>query len=183
MPTYTERKLFRLHATLLRHGVIGGYCLLALLLLLPVSSRAQTFTQGTTNVAVFVGNGQAFAQNYTIVGLGVGYYVLNGLELGLEVEDWMNGTPHIYKVTPSLRLVFNTGSRINPYLGAFYRRVYTQGYPDLDAWGGRAGAFIATGEHSYMGIGVVYTRMRNCNQSVYQTCNDTYPEFTLGFSL
>lgn len=181
--TYTKHILFRLRAGILRCRVIGGCGLLALLVLLPASSRAQAFTQGTADISVFVGNGQAYAQNYTIVGLGLGYYVLDGLELGLAVEDWMNGDPHIYKVTPSLRLVFNTGTSINPYVGAFYRRVYTQGYPDLDAWGGRAGAFIATGARSYLGVGVVYTRIRDCNQAVYQTCSDTYPEFSLGFSL
>lgn len=175
--------LFGLRAGFLRYRVVGGYALLTLLILLPATSRAQAFRQGSTDVSVFVGNGQAYAQNYTIVGFGVGYYVRDGLELGLEAEDWMNSNPHIYKVTPSLRLVFNTGTSISPYAGAFYRRVYTQGYPDLDAWGGRAGAFIATGTRSYLGVGVVYTRIRDCNASVYQTCSDTYPEFTMGFAL
>lgn len=183
MLAYTKHRILRLRAHLLYRGYIGGYIFIALMCLHPGSSRAETFTRGVTNFSVFVANGQAFAQNYTIVGVGVGYYVANGVELGLEVENWMNGDPHIYKVTPSLRFVLNTGSRINPYLGAFYRRVYTQGYPNQDAWGGRAGAFIATGARSYMGVGVVYTRTRDCNQQVYQTCSDTYPELTLGFSL
>lgn len=157
--------------------------LCVLVLCLAGNAGAQPFSRGTRNLSLFLGNGQAFNQTYTILGIGAGYYVLDGLELGLEYEDWMNADPHIYKVTPSVRLVLDIGNRISPYLGAFYRRVYTQGYPNLDAWGARAGVFVATGRHSYMGAGVVYTRIRDCNQSIYLTCSDTYPELSLGFTI
>ena len=163
---------------------VGAWLLvIALIWLLPGIPHAQSFGYGTTNISVIVANGQAFAQDYTIVGVGAGYYVANGLELGLELEAWMNGDPTIYKVTPSVRYVLTISRTINPYIGAFYRRVFIQGYPDTDSWGGRAGAFIATGAHSYAGVGVVYTQLRNCNQTIYQTCSDTYPELTLGFTI
>jgi len=163
--------------------VIAWYLAIALALLLPGVSHAQQFTGGTTNISVILANGQAFAQDYTIVGVGTGYYVTDGLELGLELEAWMGGNPSIYKVTPSLRYVLNISRTARPYVGVFYRRVYIQGYPDVDSWGGRAGAFFATGTHSYAGIGIVYTQLRDCNQQIYQTCSDSYPEFTLGFTL
>lgn len=160
------------------------YLFITLALLLPCSSQAESFaSSGTTNISVILANGQAFAQDYTIYGVGVGYYVTNGLELGLELEAWMNADPNIYKVTPSLRYVINMSNQVKPYVGAFYRRVYIQGYPNLDSWGGRAGAFFATGEHSYAGVGVVYTQLRDCDQLIYQTCSDTYPELTLGFTI
>jgi len=156
---------------------------LTVALLLPTTSHAQSFGQGSTNISVLLASGRAFSQNYTVVGVGAGYFVTNGLELGLEVEAWLSGDPNIYKVTPNLRYVFNVGGQIKPYVGAFYRRVYIQGYPDLDSWGGRAGAFIAAGTNSYVGVGVVYSELRDCNTQIYQTCSDTYPEFTLGFTI
>lgn len=171
------------HADSRHRHLSACYLIIGLALLLPGTSSAQSFTHGATNFSVLVANGRAFAQDYTIVGIGVGYYVANGLELGLELESWTGGDPNIYKVTPSFRYVLRLSRQLNPYIGAFYRRVYINGYPDLDSWGARAGAFIETGEHSYMGIGVVYTQLRDCNQQLYQTCSDSYPELTLGFSI
>lgn len=175
--------LVKAHADTHHHCFITCFFLVALVLLLPGTSKAQPFTHGATNFSVIVANGRAFAQDYTIVGVGIGYYVANGLELGLELESWTGGDPNIYKVTPSFRYVLNLGTQINPYVGAFYRRVYIQGYPDLDSWGARAGAFINTGGRSYLGIGVVYSKLRDCNQQLYQTCSDTYPELTVGFTI
>ena len=152
-------------------------------LLLAGTSRAQSFSQGTTNISIILANGRAFDQNYTIIGVGGGYFVAKGLELGLEVEAWSGGDPNIYKVTPSVRVVLDISPQVKPYIGAFYRRVYIQDYPNLDSWGGRAGAFFATGTNSYAGVGIVYSKLRDCDQQIYQTCSDSYPEVTVGFTI
>ncbi len=154
-----------------------------LVALMPWSARAQSFERGATNVSVLVGSGRAFDESYVVLGLGAGYYVADGLELGLELETWLNGDPNIYKVTPALRYVFNTSGRVRPYVGAFYRRVFIEDFDDRDSWGGRAGVYIPTGARSYIGLGVAYSELVDCNEQIYDTCSDTYPELTFAFAL
>lgn len=152
-------------------------------LLLPGTASAQAFERGATNLSVLVGSGRAFDENYVVLGLGAGYYVANGLELGLEFETWLNGDPNIYKVTPGLRYVFNTGGKLRPYVGGFYRRVFIEDFDDRDSWGGRAGVYIPTGPRSYVGIGAVYTELVDCDEQIYRSCSDTYPELSFSFAL
>jgi len=37
-----------------------------------------------------VGNGSSFGNNYIVLGLGAGYYVVDGLDLGLDVQAGLN---------------------------------------------------------------------------------------------
>ena len=51
-------------------------------LLLPGTLSAQSFERGATNVAVLVGSGQAFGDNYLVLGVGAGYYQETILVIG-----------------------------------------------------------------------------------------------------
>lgn len=144
---------------------------------------AGSFSQGRTRLSVVAGNGSAFNDTYFVVGVGAGYYLVNGLNLGLDVEWWTGGDPGIVKVSPSVQYVFFQVPRVAPYVGAFYRRSYVDDLEDLNSGGGRAGVYIAVGRNTHLGLGMVYEKYFSCEESTYIDCSDTYPEisFTMAF--
>ena len=160
---------------------------LAGLLLAAPASHAQNvagaFGQGRMHVVATAGTGHAFNDDYLVLGLGVSYYVIDGLNVGLGFESWSGGDPGMRKLTPSAQYVFYQLGRIKPYVGAFYRRTYIDGLPDIDSAGGRAGAYFQAGRNAYLGAGVVYESYVDCKESVYRSCSSTYPEvtFTIAF--
>ena len=144
------------------------------------------FSKNSTSVGVVLGSGSAFNDNYVILGLGVGYYVVNGLELGIDLQHWVSGDPSITKVSPQIRYVFTQPKVVKPYIGAFYRRTYYGSYngidlDDQDSYGYRAGAYFTTDSRVYIGGGVVYEEYKDCISST--DCSSTYPEilFTVSF--
>jgi len=144
------------------------------------------FSKNSTSLGVVIGSGSAFNDNYMILGLGVGYYVTKGLELGVDLQHWISGEPTITKLSPQIRYVFTQPQVVKPYVGAFYRRTYYGDYKgidldDQDSFGYRAGAYFSTNNRVYIGGGVVYEEFKNC--SIFTECSTTYPEilFTVSF--
>ncbi len=141
---------------------------------------AGPFSKGNVRMTVLIGSGTAYENNtqhnYTILGVGAGYYVIDGLEVGLDVEDWLGSGPRIYRVSPEVRYVFYEAETVKPYAGVFYRRNFIEGGEDSNTVGFRAGGMFLTGKRSYIGIGVVYDKYLNCNNSPFSSCSDTYPE-------
>jgi len=142
---------------------------------------AGVFSKGSTSFVITGGTGYAFNETYLILGLGMSYYVIDGLNVGLAVESWSGADPALYKVTPSVQYVFHQVPRLKPYIGGFYRRTYVASQPDINSWGGRAGVYLAAGRNAYLGFGAVYESYIDCNKAT--TCSDTYPEvsFTIAF--
>jgi hypothetical protein len=155
---------------------------LVLLLLIPLESSADIFGQGGKRISLLLGRGQAFGDNYTILGLGFGYYVYDGLELGINWDSWQGGEPEINQVTPEVRYVFRNQSSIDPYVGALYRWTFISGFDDETAYGFRAGVYITAGRRSYIGIGAAYVETTSCDERIYVSCSDTYPEFSYAIS-
>jgi len=155
---------------------------LVLLLLIPLESSADIFGQGGKRFSLLLGRGQAFGDNYTILGLGFGYYVYDGLELGINWDSWQGGEPEINQVTPEVRYVFRNQSSIDPYVGALYRWTFISGFDDETAYGFRAGVYITAGRRSYIGIGAAYVETTSCDERIYVSCSDTYPEFSYAIS-
>lgn len=144
------------------------------------------FSKNSTSVGVVLGSGSAFSDNYVILGVGVGYYVVRGLELGVDLQHWFFGDPSITQLSPQIRYVFTQPKVIKPYVGAFYRRTYYGDYKgidldDQDSFGYRAGAYFSTDNRVYIGGGVVYEEYKDC--SALTDCSTTYPEilFTVSF--
>lgn len=144
------------------------------------------FSKNSTNLGIVVGSGSAFDDNYIILGVGVGYYVARGLELGLDVQHWFSGSPSITKVSPQIRYVFTKARRVKPYVGLFYRRTIFGDFngvnlADQDSFGYRAGAYFTSNNRVYIGGGIVYEEYKDCNAFV--DCSTTYPEvlFTVTF--
>ena len=117
-----------------------------------------------------------------VAGVGLGYFVANGLELGLDGEAWVGSSPQIYKVTPGIRYVYSGFERFWPYAGAFYRRTFYEGLDDLNSYGGRYGAYVSVSPNAYAGIGGVYEVLSGCDEKFYSSCTSNYPEVTLSLS-
>ncbi len=131
------------------------------------------FSKGSTSVGVVVGSGSAFNDDYIILGVGVGYYVLPGLELGIDVQHWFSGDPAISKVSPQIRYVFTQPKVIKPYVGVFYRRTFIDDIRDYNSFGYRAGAYFSAQNGVYIGGGIVYEDESDCPVN---DCSNTYPE-------
>jgi len=142
-----------------------------------------SFGQGRASISVFGGSGSAFSQSYFVLGVGANYYVIQGLGLGLNFESWLGNTPGIYKLTPNVQYVFTLIPSVQPYVGVFYRRVFVDDLSDLNSVGTRAGAYLPVGPNTHFGLGGVYEKYLDCNQSSYHSCDDFYPEisFTVSF--
>jgi hypothetical protein len=143
---------------------------------------AGIFLKGSTSISLIVGSGRAFNENYTVIGAGFSYYVIDGLSLGVTAETWSGAEPSINKYSPHVQYVFQT-ARIKPYIGAFFRRTSIDGLDNLDSVGYRAGVYFDTRSNIYLSAGVVFEEYQNCNETIFVSCSDSYPEVVLSFAL
>ena len=174
-----------MHSTMNRTIIIlAAVAILTFQAVSPVQAAGRDpFADGSMRASVLVGNGYAFDESYLVVGVGFGYFFAKGLELGLDVESWSSGNPGITKISPAVRYVVPTNSAVRPYVGAFYRWTQIENYDDLTSTGGRAGIYFMSGQGSYFGAGMVYEKYLSCDEKVYRSCSDTYPEiiFAIAF--
>ena len=114
---------------------------------------------------------------------GGGYYLRDGLSVGLSADAWLGSQPQVYDVSPEVRYVFLDSSwHYKPYGGLFYRRTfYNREFGPLDSIGGRAGLVFPLNSRAYLTGGAAYEHYFNCNKSVYTSCDDVYPEIGLSF--
>ncbi len=155
----------------------------ALLCAVIAPANAGPFSQGSQSVAIIAGSGSAFRDDYLILGLGYGYYLVDGLELGIDAQFWLNGDPSITKLSPQIRYVFTQPKTVKPYIGGFFRRTFISDFPDLDSVGYRAGLNFMGRGNFYFGAGFVYERYQDCNEAIVANCSDTYPEILFSFSI
>ncbi len=159
--------------------------ILLLLALAALPARAAEvggmFRQGQTSFLIELGSGTAYNKNYTIFGLGVGYYVMDGLAVGLTYDNWSGSSPAINQITPSVQYVFLQVAKVKPYIGAFYRRTSVSGQPGFNSYGARAGIYLYASGHTAVGVGVVGEKYQNC-QAAFGACNQTYPEISVIFA-
>jgi len=144
---------------------------------------AGVFSKGRTHFAIYGGTGYAFNDDYFVIGASGSYYFANGFNVGLGAEVWTGGNPDISKITPSIQYVFFKPSVVKPYVGAFYRKTFIEDLPDLESTGARAGVYIASGKNLFIGIGGVYESYLDCEETIYRTCDDSYPELSFTFVL
>lgn len=163
--------------------ILYSVSLFAILSLTSPLVLAGPFDKGNTLATVTLGSGQFFREDYLIIGVGIGYYVADGIELGVDVNYWTGGDPSIYELTPKLTYVYDNSTQFKPYLGVFYNRTYIEGFDDTNAMGYRAGAFMPVGRKTYIGFGVVYTELQDCTETLLVSCSDTYTELTFMISI
>ncbi|MEN8006364.1 MAG: hypothetical protein ABFS42_05080 [Candidatus Krumholzibacteriota bacterium] len=138
------------------------------------------FGKGRVRIGFYGGAGSAGGQSYVILGGGAGYYLVNGLEAGVDLEGWVFQSPSIWKVTPQLRYILWQMQPIHPYAGVFWRKTYVGGnWPDYDSWGARGGIAYRKGGN-YLAVGLVYEKFEN---NLFDQDNYTiYPEIAFWIS-
>lgn len=144
-----------------------------------IAGDAGPFREGSMRLSVELGSGTAFQKDYTVIGAGAGYYISDGLELGIDMESWEGNDPRITRLSPRLLYVVPVEGTIKPYIGVFYRRVFIEQREDANDAGARAGAFFLTGGRAYIGLGASYETHLNCDRSVYESCNEIFPEMQI----
>ena len=163
-----------------------SYVLAFLSVVLPMRATqadvAGVFSKGQTLLSIYGGTGYAFNEDYFVIGVSANYFLINGLNIGLAYEAWTGSTPKINKLTPSINYVFYQPQSVKPYIGAFYRHTYIENLPDLESVGGRLGIYIHGGRNVYIGLGGVYESYLDCTETVYNSCDDTYPEISFTFA-
>lgn len=107
---------------------------------------------------------------------------MDGLQIGVDGEGWLGNSPHIYKIAPQIRYIFYDFPQFMPYCGAFYRRTFYEGYPDLNSYGGRAGVVSKLNNNVYASFGVVYEKCLSYDETKYDTYSAVYPEFGITVS-
>ena len=142
------------------------------------------FAKGSKRLSILVGTASTGSDTYFILGGGLGFFVVNGLELGLDYEAWLGGDPFIHRLSPGVKYVLGFVPTIKPYVGIFYRRTMIADYDDFSQWGGRVGAFFAPARAKlFVGGGAVYERLFDCSDSSVVDCDSWYPEVMVGISL
>ena len=140
------------------------------------SAEAGPFRQGSARLGAGLGS----AHPYIVFGLGLGYYVADGVELGLAGDIWFGDSPKIYQVIPQARYVFYQLPMLSPYLGALYREVIIEG--ETEGWrsvGARAGVIYWGNGRLLIGGGWVVERLLDCEGS---HCERQAPELQLQVS-
>jgi hypothetical protein len=140
------------------------------------------FLQGSTSLTLTIGSAWIGSNDYLILGAGLGQYILDGLEVGIDGSIWLFDSPTIGTLTPQIKYVVHQLPIVKPYIGTFYRHYFVgDGIDDLDSVGARVGIYLASGKGAYFGIGGLYEHVLDCNENVLE-CDDWYPEFIIGIS-
>ncbi len=164
---------------------LGLFIVLMALITLTNSAQAlvgAAFGQGRTRFSLNGGYGSFNDRSYGVIGLGAGYYVLDGWDVGMSGEAWVGDKPHIYAVSPEVRYVITSWESFKPYIGAFYKRTFYDDFDPMNSIGGRAGLVSPLAEHTYLTFGVVAEKMYDCNETLYDDCNQVYPELGISFA-
>jgi hypothetical protein len=153
----------------------------------PPSRPPSPFDRGRLRIGGMIGWAQASTYtgsiNWFILGVGVGYNVLDGLEPHVDTTFWI-GDPFVTTLTPGLRYVFHMVPVVKPYVGGFYRHYFVSGndygWDDSDALGGRAGVYFMTGPMSYFGGGIIYEHF--LDENLFSEVDQVYPEITIAIA-
>lgn len=143
--------------------------------------RETPFDQGRISISAGGGTTSTLNHHYIVLGGGVGYYVLDGVELSLHgLYEWGDG-PSISLLSPQLRYVAQplVGQwPVIPYVGVFYNHWFVgDNLGDEDSVGARAGGLWINGR-IVIGLGVVYEQIvSSCTD-----CSSWYPDITIGFT-
>ncbi len=140
------------------------------------------FDRGKFGLSGGGGSQTTFGYRKFVIGVGVGYFVLDGVEIGLSGLHQFGDGPSVSELSPSLRYIAQPlvgRSPLIPYIGVFYRHWFIgSAYDDVDTVGARAGALFLSGR-IIIGLGaVVEQTVSTCSTE----CIAVYPDFTIGFS-
>lgn len=164
-------------------GYLGGGVTACIFMLISMSGPAiasEDFDAGSRRFSLAVGSGSALSDNYTVLGLGAGFYPVDGLELGAEVNLWFGGDYDIYEVSPSMTYIFTQLDAIKPYIGVLYRETFIETYDNLSAVGARTGVVLDSGNGFNFRVGVTVVSYQDCASSWKRDCTEVTPEVSVG---
>jgi hypothetical protein len=169
-------------------GAAAAAALFTLLLVMASEppARAQDreptpWDRGRIRLSITLASDDAFGETYFLAGAGVGYFILSGLEVGLDGVHWFGGDPGISVLSPEVRYVaVSLGWPLVPYVGGFYTHYFIgDPFKDFDTVGGRLGMLFHQGGGLVVGVGGVVERIvSDCNED----CSTIYPEVSIGFT-
>lgn len=151
------------------------------------------FHKGDVALGVGLGSGSVtydtpvenVTNDYFIFGVEVDYFFIDNLSAGMSVWHWSGDSPSVTQYTIPLTYYLDTGSRITPYGGVFYRYTdYSGSIKDrfgnsYDVDGKHSGG-VRTGvaysvSFGYLGLGVAAEKSDDSGDT------SIYPEFSVGF--
>jgi hypothetical protein len=146
-------------------------------------ASAGYFEEGTVRASLGLGTGTLGDNRYFILGPGVGFFVLNGLELELDTEFWLGGDPSLFVVSPGVRYTVTQLGEFMPYVGGFYKHAFIKGWDDTDSLGARIGLTWDLSGRLMASGGVVYEHNLGCESTPDQAlqCDRWMPELGLSF--
>lgn len=147
------------------------------------------FAKGRSRLSLSGGTTNQFNTSYIVIGGGYGYFVANGLELGLDAAFYFGDDPSISVVSPNVRYIVWQAGAIKPYVGVFAQRQFLGEYrgvdlDDIDSVGARGGIVWSTGR-SFLTLGLAYSQVVDCEShtQIELECERYLPEFGFGMSL
>lgn len=158
------------------HTLILRFLLVSLFGLCPWGTgNAHPFEAGNVRLAAGGGGGVGGWS----VSLAGGYFIRDGLELGLGTTYIRSDETAVQQVTASTTYVFLPESSLNPYTGAFFRHwfILDGDLEPASSTGLRLGAYHTGGGGLILGGGIVYERIIGCEAD--DDCASVYPEFSL----
>lgn len=166
---------------------LGVSTLLMALCFVGTAQAKGPFDQGSMRIAVGGGTSTNInGDTAFIIGGGLNYYLVDGLEVGLDGDYWFGADPGRWSLSPQARYVLHFIPVLKPYAGAFMRQIFIdEPYDDLTSLGVRAGAFWVSGGGSFFGFGVaheVFTAGCDEDDEGVDSCAITYPEITLAIA-
>ena len=151
------------------------------------------FHKGDISLGIGVGNGSVsyevpsgdITNDYFIFGVGADYFFMDNISVGVSLWHWSGDSPSVTQYTLPFTYYLDTGSRLSPYAGVFYRYTnYSGSLEDrygirysVDAThsaGVRAGVAYSV-SFGYLGIGIVAEKSSDGGET------STYPEMSIGF--
>jgi len=146
---------------------------------------ADLFQEGNVGLGIVVGSGTATTsegtQNYTLAGVGVDYFIVDDMSVGLGYMGWFGASPSLNQVTVSSTYYLPADEKYHPYFGAFLRETFmSSGYEDYESYGAKVGLAVAFSKKSYLAIGIVQEFYANTHYG--DESSTTYPEIVFAFS-
>lgn len=153
--------------------------LLTPLLLLSSLAQSAAFSAGNKSLGIKLSSASIGAENYTIAGASLNYFIIDNLALGGAYEYWFSGKPSVSKIAIDSTYYFPTSQRLRPYLGVLYSHYFIGSHSDIDAYGYRVGvSYLNT--PMYVSIGIKQEEY-SVDRAIFSN-NDASGELIVGFS-